>query len=160
VATTQHAWCLQSLAPGEYARLVSHHESPLPELLKSLRSRAGLTLREVEQRTDGQVSNAYLSQLESGRRPSPHPRILTALAHVYGAAVEQLFEAAGYVDAPTPSEIDRAFAMVMADEAFKFGTRAPGELTQEARRMFVEMYEHATGRKLLGDGGESDQTPA
>ena len=121
----------------------------LPTLLRELRARAGLTLREVSALTGGTVSNAYLSQLEQGHRPSPNPRILTELAKVFRISVEGLFEAVGYVDEPGPSEIDRAYAQVLADPKFRFGTRAPNDLSQEAKRMFVELYEQTTGKKLL-----------
>lgn len=121
----------------------------LPQLLRKLRDQSGMTLRQVEEASKRRVSNAYLSQLEQGRRPSPNPRILTALAQVYRVPVKDLFEAAGYVDAPEPSEIDRAYAMVLADESFSFGTRAPGELSQDAKRMFIELYERAAGKQLL-----------
>lgn len=129
--------------------------SPLAVLLRDLRARAGLTLREVSARTGGAVSNAYLSQMEQGHRPSPNPRVLTELAKVYGLGVERLFEAAGYVDAPEPTEIDRAYAQVLADSKFGFGTRSPGDLSQDAKRMFVELYQQATGKRLLdGDPDE------
>ena len=49
----------------------------LATLLRELRERSSLTLREVSTLTGGTVSNAYLSQLEQGHRPSPNPRILT-----------------------------------------------------------------------------------
>lgn len=124
-------------------------DDPLPTLLRELRSAAGLTLREVERRSGGVVSNAYLSQLEGGQRPAPNPRVLTALAQVYKTPVARLFEAAGYVDEPEPSEIDRALDQVLADSKFRFGTRASAELSQEAKRMFVELYEQTTGKKLL-----------
>jgi len=121
----------------------------LPTLLRELRERSSLTLREVSTLTGGTVSNAYLSQLEQGHRPSPNPRILTELAKVYRVSVERLFEAAGYVDAPEPSEIDRAYEQVLADPKFRFGTRGPKDLSQDAKRMFVELYEQTTGKKLL-----------
>lgn len=128
----------------------------LGSLLRDLRDRAGLTLREVELATSGRVSNAYLSQLESGHRPTPNPRILTALAHAYGVPVQTLFEAAGYLDPPPPSEVDRAYKQVLVDDAFKFGTRMKGDLTPEAKRMFVELYERATGKKLLPSEDDLD----
>ena len=130
---------------------MSSEPSRLPGVLRELREAAGLTLREVEQRSGDVVSNGYLSQLESGHRPSPNPRVLTALASVYAVPVKTLFEAAGYVDAPPVSEVERAFRQVLADPDFKFGTRMRGELTTEAKRLFVELYERATGKQLLVD---------
>lgn len=128
----------------------------LPILLRELRERASFTLREVSVLTGGAVSNSYLSQLEQGHRPSPNPRILTELAKVYRISVERLFEAAGYVDAPDPSEIDRAYEQVLADPKLRFGDRGPKDLSQDAKRMFVELYEQTTGKHLLNmDPGEA-----
>lgn len=70
----------------------------LPSLLGRIRGVAGLTLREVEKRTG--ISNAYLSQLESGTALRPSPHILHKLATLYGVPYESLMEAAGYLDRP------------------------------------------------------------
>ncbi|HXH22948.1 MAG TPA: helix-turn-helix transcriptional regulator [Dehalococcoidia bacterium] len=126
----------------------------LAQLLTDLRTRAGLSLREVEQRTGGVVSNVYLSQLEHGRRTEPNPRILVALARVYGRPVGELFEAAGYVDAPSATEVDVAFEQVIADPKFQFGTRFKGELDQASKRAIIELYESATNKRLLKGEGE------
>ena len=53
---------------------------------------------------------------------------------VYGRPVAELFEAAGYVDAPGPTEIDRAFVQVLTDPKFRFGTRFKGPLDQASKR--------------------------
>lgn len=71
--------------------------------LKSLRTGLGLTLREVEDTTETQVSNAYLSQLENGKIAKPSPHILHALASAYHASYEKLMERAGYVPAGSES---------------------------------------------------------
>jgi len=111
-----------------------------------------MTLREVAKATEGVVSNTYLSQLESGARSSPPgPRILAALAKVYLVPPEQLFERAGYVTPPTPSAVDVAFDQVLADRTFNFGTRAPGELNQDAKRIIIDLYQRATGKRLLAE---------
>jgi transcriptional regulator with XRE-family HTH domain len=133
---------------------MGQEESELARVLRELREDTGLTLREVEERSGRKVSNGYLSQLETGLRPTPNPRILTTLAQVYGVPVARLFEAAGYVDPPEPSAIDRAYAQVLADPLYKFGTRMPGELTDDAKRLFIQLYEEATHKKLL----EEDET--
>jgi transcriptional regulator with XRE-family HTH domain len=125
----------------------------LADVLRQLREDAGLTLREVEERSGRKVSNGYLSQLETGLRPTPNPRVLTTLAQVYGVPVTTLFEAAGYVDPPVPSAIDRAWKQVLADPRYKFGTRMKSELNDDAKRLFIQLYEQATGKKLL-DGDE------
>ncbi|MBA7548163.1 hypothetical protein ES705_40610 [subsurface metagenome] len=66
------------------------------EYLKSLREQQRMSLRDVERRTE--VSNAYLSQIELGKRPPPHPNILKKLAPIYDVSVYELMAAAGYLD--------------------------------------------------------------
>jgi len=62
--------------------------------LRSLRQAGGLTLRAVEKKAG--VSNAFLSQLESGKVKRPSPLVLFKLASAYGVAYEDLMERAGY----------------------------------------------------------------
>ena len=71
----------------------------LGEHLAALRRAAQLTLRQVEDATNKEVSNAYLSQLENNRITKPSPNILHALASVYKASYEGLMEKAGYLTA-------------------------------------------------------------
>jgi transcriptional regulator with XRE-family HTH domain len=67
-----------------------------------------MTLREVEEATNHEVSNAYLSQLENGRISKPSPNILHSLAKVYGVAYDVLMEKAGYITAAaTRGETER-----------------------------------------------------
>lgn len=75
--------------------------------LKSLRSGTGLTLREVEDATGKDVSNAYLSQLEHGKIAKPSPNILHALAGVYKVPYAKLMERAGYIS-PNARKSDTA----------------------------------------------------
>jgi transcriptional regulator with XRE-family HTH domain len=66
--------------------------------LKSLRDTRSLSLREVERKTG--VSNAVLSQIESGQVKQPSPGTLYKLAELYGVPYEELMDRAGY---PVPS---------------------------------------------------------
>ncbi len=72
-------------------------ETSLGLYLASVRAGKGLTLREVEEATGKEVSNAYLSQLENGRINRPSPHILHSLAEAYGVPYETLMEKAGYI---------------------------------------------------------------
>ena len=65
--------------------------------LARLRKAAGLSLRQVEEATDEEVSNAYLSQLANKKISKPSPNILHALAGVYAASYEDLMKRAGYI---------------------------------------------------------------
>ena len=75
--------------------------------LKSLRSGTGLTLREVEDATGKEVSNAYLSQLENGHIAKPSPNVLHSLASVYKVPYAKLMERAGYIS-PTARTFNTA----------------------------------------------------
>jgi transcriptional regulator with XRE-family HTH domain len=76
--------------------------------LRELRQNLGWSLREVERRSRGQVHNAYLSQIETGRVKDPSVELLATLAHLYGADLWQLMHRAGWVpehyrdDGPDP----------------------------------------------------------
>lgn len=72
------------------------------EYFKALRESKQLTLREVEKATE--VSNAYLSQLESGKIKQPSPLTLHKLATFYGVSYEILMEKVGY---PMPQKEER-----------------------------------------------------
>jgi transcriptional regulator with XRE-family HTH domain len=69
--------------------------------LKSVRLGLKLTLRDVEEGTNKEVSNAYLSQLENGKISKPSPNILHALATLYGVSYAKLMERAGYISPAT-----------------------------------------------------------
>ena len=77
-------------------KTVAQTRNNLGPYLASLRAKKKLTLREVEEATDKEVSNAYLSQLENGRIAKPSPHVLYALAAVYGEPYEVLMGRAGY----------------------------------------------------------------
>jgi len=92
-------------------------DRPLPAAfgayLKQLREDHGLTLRDVEEETNKQVSNAYLSQLEKGKVTKPSPSILHALSIVYEVPYEDLMERTGYLPAkPKTSSSGRRQARV------------------------------------------------
>jgi transcriptional regulator with XRE-family HTH domain len=84
--------------------MAEHEESPpekpsLGRHLAALRRAAGLTLRQVEEATNKEVSNAYLSQLENDKINKPSPNILYVLSGVYSTSYEDLMERAGYLAA-------------------------------------------------------------
>ncbi len=74
---------------------------------KSLREAANLTLREVEKKTE--ISNAYLSQLESEKIKQPSPAILNKLAELYGVKYEQLMRKVGYPVPQSQSSSNKAY---------------------------------------------------
>ena len=90
----------------------------LGRYLKSVRLGSKLTLRDVESATGREVSNAYLSQLESGKISKPSVHILYALSTSLGVPYETLMERAGYImptgdqtEAPNAAK-ERAYSIV------------------------------------------------
>ncbi|SRR6266487_669689 len=67
----------------------------LGEELRQVRALHCLTLRQVEEVTG--ISNAYLSQLETGKIAQPSPNYLYKLAEVYRLPYDLLMEKAGYI---------------------------------------------------------------
>lgn len=89
---------------------------------KALRESKSLTLREVESKTG--VSNAYLSQLESGKIKQPSPLYLHKLADLYEVGYSILMEKVGYptleeseeIDIPQTQTLSRRIGRITDDE--------------------------------------------
>ena len=125
------------------------------EYLRTLRLEKRYSLREVEELSG--VSNSYLGLIERGQRPIPGADILKKLAPVFDVPVRDLLRAAGYlkeedISLSEEDEVEMAFGYVMNDPRYKSGTRIKGGLNTEVKRFIVEMYEKATGKKLLPGG--------
>jgi HTH-type transcriptional regulator, competence development regulator len=75
----------------------------LADELRRIRGIRGVSLRQLEELTG--ISNAYLSQLETGKAEKPAPAVLYKLAKVFNVPYEALLEAAGYL---TPSDTKTA----------------------------------------------------
>ncbi|NPV71134.1 MAG: transcriptional regulator [Firmicutes bacterium] len=65
------------------------------EHLRRLRQRKSFTIRQLAMLSG--VSNAYLSQIETGQRGAPSPEILDKLAKPLGVSYEDLLRVAGYL---------------------------------------------------------------
>ena len=101
----------------------------LGQFLRTARERKGLTLRAVEQST--QISNAYLSQLESGKIKQPSPVILHKLSEIYEVSYAAAMLHAGY---PLPNEHKQG-------ERAKRMTGPFNDLTEEEE---IELSEYLT----------------
>ncbi|OGX43941.1 MAG: hypothetical protein A3G38_03490 [Omnitrophica WOR_2 bacterium RIFCSPLOWO2_12_FULL_51_8] len=120
-------------------------EYPFGQFLKLLREKKGVSLLDVEKATG--MSNAYLSQLETGaRRRLPPPDRLKLLANYYNVSVKELLAMAGYYE---PKEIketfeertNKAFLHVISDPQFSTGPRIdPKEISLDVKRFVLEMY--------------------
>ncbi len=85
--------------PSNKAEEPEEAPQTLGEFLAYFRGIKKMSLRDVEEATDREVSNAYLSQLETGKISQPRPNILYSLSRVYGIPYEVLMEKAGYLSA-------------------------------------------------------------
>lgn len=75
--------------------MIGNDKKTLGELLKELRTANKLTLREMERRSG--ISNAYLSQVESGQIKQPSPNYLHKMAEVLNYPYDALLERAGHI---------------------------------------------------------------
>lgn len=69
----------------------------LGQYLASIRLDRRMSLRQVEELSNKEISNAYLSQLENGKILQPSPSVLGVLADIYGIDHMQLMRLAGYL---------------------------------------------------------------
>jgi HTH-type transcriptional regulator, competence development regulator len=82
---------------------MSQELSNLGSFLASARQHKQLTLRAVEAETG--ISNAYISQLETGKIRSPSPTILRKLSDLYNVPYTSVLDLAGY-PVPESSNLD------------------------------------------------------
>jgi transcriptional regulator with XRE-family HTH domain len=68
--------------------------SEIGAYLKEIREKRKLTLRKVQELTG--VSNAYLSQVETGKIKKPSPKVLHKLADCFKIQYERLLKLTGY----------------------------------------------------------------
>lgn len=116
--------------------------------LASLRGMKKMTLREVEEATDKEVSNAYLSQLENDKIAKPAPSVLHALAGVYGQPYERLMEKAGYLPAASATS-----ALRSGKRHGRAATFANENLTDEEEEKLIEYLAFLRSRR--GKGGST-----
>ncbi|NGO53017.1 helix-turn-helix transcriptional regulator [Mesorhizobium camelthorni] len=115
----------------------------LGQYLASIRTDRKMTLREVEEATNKQVSNAYLSQIENDKIQKPSPNILHALAELYAISFEKLMEMAGYLTSPTTRDDSERHGRV--------ATFAEHNLTAEEEAEMIQYLKFIRSRKRPGD---------
>lgn len=127
-------------------------EYPFGQFLKSLREQKGVSLIDVEKATG--ISNAYLSQLETGsRRRLPMPERLRLLGNFYSVSMKELLEKAGYYEAKEIKEtfkdqIDSDFLHVIHDPQFQTGRLIyPDRVSADIKRFVIDTYSYCV-RKL------------
>lgn len=111
----------------------------LGQHLASIRTDRKMTLREVEEATNRQVSNAYLSQIENDRIGKPSPNILHSLAETYAISFENLMEKAGYLMSSTRRSDE--------DHHGRMATFAEYNLTEDEESELVEYLQFIRTRR-------------
>lgn len=126
--------------------------SELGRYLKEARVRLGLSLREAQDRSN--VSNAYISLIESGRRIDPHPNILKKLADAYKLELQDVMRVAGYLDFDArekeedeTAEVEHFYSAALADPAFDFGRRSKQKVDFVTKKLIAEMYKKLKAKK-------------
>lgn len=113
----------------------------LGQYLASIRADRHMTLREVEEATDKEVSNAYLSQIENDKIQKPSPNVLHALSEIYGISYEQLMEMAGYITTSRPAKQRHG----------RIPTFSEHNLTPEEEAALIEYLQFIRSRKRTSD---------
>lgn len=104
---------------------MSQESNNLGSFLASARQHQKLTLRAVE--TETGISNAYLSQLETGKIRSPSPVILRKLSDLYNVPYTTILELAGY-PVPESGKLNTS----LTDIAARLGPVSPDEADELA----------------------------
>lgn len=115
----------------------------LGQYLASIRADRHMTLRQVEEATNKEVSNAYLSQIENDKIQQPSPNVLHTLSEVYGVHYEQLMEMAGY--------ITHAANRGQQERHGRVATFADHNLTPAEEAELIDYLKFIRGRKRTRD---------
>lgn len=106
----------------------------LGNFLRASRKAKHFSLRDVESKTD--ISNAYLSQLESGKIRSPAVKVLYELAKLYDISYADLMQFAGY---PVPNSTRPT---ALSDFASRLGP-----ITEEEKDELIDYLAFLRNRK-------------
>jgi transcriptional regulator with XRE-family HTH domain len=116
---------------------MKNEKSSLGKFLQSARESKGLTLRAVETSTG--VSNAYISQLETGKILKPSPVVLGKLCDLYECPYSQAMSLAGY---PTLQE--------ESSSSLSMPSSRIGPVTTEEEDALLEYLEFLRAKKVKG----------
>lgn len=102
----------------------------LGQYLASIRLDRDLSLRQVEEMTNKEVSNAYLSQLETGKIQQPSPNVLNTLATIYKIDYVRLMELAGYLPAAKARDVTQRHGRIPTFAEHNLTPEEEGEMLQ------------------------------
>jgi len=112
-------------------------ENKLGKTLRKLRTEKRLTLVQVEKKI--KMSNAYISQIETGRIKRPSPHVLYAFARAYEVDTNLIMKAAGYIKRkdPLPAGTSMGHAFLSA-----------AKLTKREQKLMWELLKFLRGNKV------------
>lgn len=120
----------------------------LGQFLAKTRTAKQMTLRQVEDATDKEISNGYLSQLENDKITKPSPHVLHTLAEVYDVAYDQLMQKAGYITTRSPeSSIKQSSKLSKPQQHGRAATFAEEALTEQEEDQLLEYLAFLRSRK-------------
>lgn len=102
----------------------------LGQYLASIRHDRKMSLRQVEEASNKEVSNAYLSQLETGKILQPSPNVLNTLSDIYKIDYVQLMELAGYLSPAKSREATERHGRIATFAEHNLTPDEEGELLQ------------------------------
>jgi transcriptional regulator with XRE-family HTH domain len=111
----------------------------LGQYLASIRLDRKMSLRQVEEISNKEVSNAYISQLETGKIQQPSPSVLHTLAEIYDIDYIQLMQLAGYLPEVAGRNSD--------DRHGRVATFAEHNLTQEEEGELMDYLQFLRTKK-------------
>jgi transcriptional regulator with XRE-family HTH domain len=131
---------------GTEMSVTTEHRSvklTLGQYLASIRTDRRMTLRQVEEATNKEVSNAYLSQIENDKIQQPSPNVLHALSEIYAIDYSQLMEKAGYITSTKKRTEDQRHG--------RLATFADHNLTPAEESELIQYLKFLRSRKRTGD---------
>ena len=123
----------------------------LADRLKAARRRKQWSQRDLARESG--VPYTTIWRLENGRTAEPKLGVLQRLSDALDTSIDYLVGSSQSMESDSAllevDKVERACEFARGDPDFQFGTRVRGELSIEAKRFIVELYEKATGKKLL-----------
>src|SRR5437867_6888694 len=107
--------------------------SPFGVALRELRRRAGLSQRELAERTG--LDFSYISKIENGRLPPPAADTVVAMCRVFGVPAEELLALTGKI----PSQVHQALSTNRGAQRFLLEAQQMGLTETEWDRLAAEL---------------------
>ncbi|SER92956.1 Transcriptional regulator, contains XRE-family HTH domain [Gracilibacillus ureilyticus] len=112
--------------------------------LRTLRKRNDLTINQLEELTG--ISNAYISQIETGKRGVPSSEILKKLCLPLKVSHQPLMIEAGYLKEPTtfPEHVDLGKLLLQQNNIFFRGI----QINAKQRKILLDILEQFTDNEM------------